>query len=151
MKRIFLVLLALSLSLSLAGATSAASLTTPPKNLCLKTGWSAQNISMVIKNQGSIKFGAGPAKFYSINGEIITASYSFPITGTGHMYGNVFHFTFNGSYYYGLANDFYTFHLQGQWDLAQQSGICYWRTNNDLWQGPEPLNAVSCSDLDLIY
>jgi hypothetical protein len=151
MKRIFLILLVLSLSFFLAGAALGASVTNPPKTLCLKMGWSAKNISMVIKNQGSIKFGAAPAKFYSITGEIITDSYSFPITGTGHMYGNVFHFGLNGSYFYGLANDFYSFNLEGKWDLSQQSGICNWRTNNDLWQGPEPLNPVSCSDLDLIY
>jgi hypothetical protein len=147
MKKLLLLLLALSLSLALVGAAWGAA-SAPPKSFCLVIADGGRKVSMSTKMQGIIKFGAGKAKFYSITGEVIAASYSFPITGSGHVMSGIFHFTLNGSFYDGL--NFYPFHLEGKWDLAQQSGTCNWTIDPPSWSGPSDLTSIGCADLNLI-
>lgn len=118
MKRFSLILLAIALPLSLAVTALAAKTTAPPKSACLTDG--NYLYPLTIKAAGTVNMADGRVKFYNINGEYFLPSIaSFPVTGSGHVKGTMFHFSLTGNSY--VSGSYYTVMLEGSWDLAQPS------------------------------
>lgn len=154
MKRTLLILLAMVLlSLSFTTFALAASKTVPPASVCMTDG---QYIyAFVTKLMGTASLSKVPVKFYSINGEFYLSTASCPFTGTGHVKGTEFHFSFTGSTYW--EGYLYTAFGEGFWDLADTTnpvGTVTWRqiTNGGLNAIENySLSLTSCSTVVLPY
>ena len=96
MKRVLIGLMVLIVALSLTGAALAAG-PKVPKNLCLEVLGSP--ISLVVKNQGSLKTITGPARMYGINGTWLPGfTDETAVSGTGFVgTDGLFHFSFGGT------------------------------------------------------
>ena len=69
----------------------------PPKNLCFSgITFTGDHHELIVKSAGAIKTQPGKIKFFSITGSSFNAS-QFPVIGAGHMQGNVFHASYQGS------------------------------------------------------
>jgi hypothetical protein len=112
------IIFTMILVLALAGAALAAG-PKVPKTVCLQiAGPGGFILSMAIKTAGTVKKGSGPVKFYSINGEFNNVGVvSTPVVGTGHMNGNIFHFSASGTgFLSGSGNLVYC--MEAEWDLT---------------------------------
>jgi hypothetical protein len=121
MKRTFLILMALVLSLALASTALAASTTNPPKTLCFACNGTFLKLSLVTKTAGTVQTTDGKVKFYALHGEASGNNGSFPLSGTGHVQGGIFHFSVSGSMKY-TDDVLYNLLLEGKWDLATGTG-----------------------------
>ena len=98
MKKLASVVITLAVAVMAAGLAVAGP--KAPKALCLHLSAPAMPDHIILSIQpvgGSIRLSEGTIKFYSIHGEYCTDSYSIPLTGTGHLNGNVFHFDLRGT------------------------------------------------------
>jgi hypothetical protein len=111
------IILGMILVLALAGAALAAG-PKVPKAVCLQiAGPSGFILSMIIKTSGTVKKASGPVKFYSINGEFNNVGVvSTPVVGTGHLNGNIFHFSASGTGFYSGSSVVYC--MEAEWDLT---------------------------------
>jgi hypothetical protein len=125
MKRVFIGLMVLVLCL--AGSALAAT-PRPPKSLIAQLSGHPPDYCLIlaIKKTASVKLGSGAQNIYAINGEWLRgpASNSIPVTGTGHMAADQFHFSLTGSdlFPYTDGSQLLTFNAQGFWDVALQTG-----------------------------
>jgi len=97
-----------------------------PKQLCLHIGSGDLYIAMAIKAFGSpISFSSGKVKFYEIQGEGTEGtSWALPISGTGRLMGDSFHFSLTGSAVSsGRLN---SYHFEGTWNMISNSGTISW-------------------------
>ena len=74
---------------------------------------------MAIKMSGTVKKASGPVKFYGINGEFNNVGFfTTPVVGSGHMNGNIFHFSASGNGFFpGFGNLVYC--MEAEWDLTK--------------------------------
>jgi hypothetical protein len=92
MKKIFLTILAVVVTLSLVGGAAAGG-PKAPQSLCLNVPNRTMLFNIVTKPGGSMKIsGNQTVKFYDIQGNTSDGPISAPITGTGYMNGDIFHF-----------------------------------------------------------
>jgi hypothetical protein len=144
MKRFSLILLAITLSLT--ATAQGASTTTPPKSVCLTDG--NYIYPLTIKPSGTVKMSDGRVKFYNINGEYFFPGIaSFPVTGSGHVKGTVFHFSLTGNSY--VSGAYWTALLEGSWDLAQPSnpvGTVYVHQISNFGSGGGSTYSLSLTD-----
>ena len=126
-----------------------------PKQLCLRVGSMDLYIVMAIKAFGSpISFSSAKVKFYEIHGENtegIGSDWALPISGTGRMMGNIFHFSLTGSAVSSARLNSY--HFEGTWNMTSNSGAISWS-----WTIPGeltddavgvPLSMSNCKNLSL--
>jgi len=122
MKKLLLVTLFLILSVSLVEVAMATS--KPPAKLCLH--WSPQNFYSVLSIKsfgGNVTiFGEEKIKYYAIHGEATNqGSFSAPVSGTGHMDGDIFHFSLTGSAEW-TDGRVWSYHIEGFWNVVNNTG-----------------------------
>jgi hypothetical protein len=121
MKKLILVVLVFVFSVSSVGVAMAAS--RPPTKICLD--WSPDILFTVLSIKsfgGNITISGEKIKFYAIHGEASNQSdFSVPVSGTGHMDGDIFHFSLTGS---GLWVDgrLWSLLCEGFWNVLNQTG-----------------------------
>jgi hypothetical protein len=120
MKRVLIGLMVLIVALSLAGAALAAG-PKVPKSLCLD--FLGSPISLIVKNQGSLKTTTVGVKMYSINGVWLPGTTSeVAVAGTGFVgTDGLFHFSFGGTFR-GTATIYYVLGVTGQLNLTLGTG-----------------------------
>jgi hypothetical protein len=141
-----------ALSLCLTGGALAAA-PKPPKTACWQLGILPDWLTIVTKPAGAtVKMSDGPMKFYNVGGEFTepTTSYSVPVAGTGHMKGNVFHFSVSGAgLHQGTVTSVLALGLEGEWDVSTGAGTMnYWFSNGAT--GTEVLNPQDCTTTQVI-
>ncbi len=148
MKKILLSFLIFVLFLSLAGETMALRAKGPPLNLCLHDVNHDLHIPLLNKPMGNISLLDGPKKFYSVIGAWIEpGGNNFPLTGSGYVEGNVFHFTLASTY---SAPGTYSFGAEVFWDLEAHTGDMYGLFSD----GSEihyTFEQGSCTEQDIVY
>ena len=122
MKKLLFVILVFILSFSSVGVAMAAS--KPPPKICLN--WSTTLFTTVLSIKpfgGNITITSGEKiKFYAIHGELTNGSdFSAPVAGSGHMDGDVFHFSLTGSTLW-IDGNIWTFQFEGFWDVVNDTG-----------------------------
>jgi hypothetical protein len=121
-----LTLLVFLLSFFLVGSAVAAT-PKPPAIACFK--WDTMGFATMISTKvatKTIQTATSSVKFYSVIGETLPIGGSgFPVVGSGHMNGDVFHFSFSGSI--GNAASFYTLTAEGKWNTSTASGTISYR------------------------
>jgi len=97
-----------------------------PKQLCLQIGMLDTKILMVIKPFGSpVSLSSGKVKFYAIHGEATdNDNFAPPLSGTGHMLGDIFHFSLVGSTVASSHHN--SFQFEGTWNTASETGSISW-------------------------
>ncbi len=96
----------------------------PPKVLCID--WQAadpDHVTMVLvtKATGAIApLASGDTKFYSVHGEIL-GLISAPCTGTGHMNGEIFHFSVK-CVFDNSSDLSAVFFFEARWDVTTRTG-----------------------------
>ncbi len=110
--------IATAVFVSLALAEPGFAAAKPPKSLCF-LGLSA-TYNLATKKGGTIQGSEGKVAFYTIQGTIQSGSLLIPISGSGHMEGDVFHFSYDGTYHSGIEQAFT--HEEGRWDVVNDAG-----------------------------
>ncbi len=142
MKKLILIMLVFVVSLALAGVAMAAK---PAPEAVSCWYWSPSGFRTVLSIKsfsGDIAIYGGKIKFYAIHGELSVGSYSAPVSGTGHMEGNIFHFSFAGTLFSGRV---WTYEFVGFWDVVNKIGEgSYLAGVKD--QSASDMNALSSHD-----
>jgi hypothetical protein len=119
MKRIIVMAAVAIAALTLAGSASA--VPKPPRTACLQFGPANASI-LVIKPFGKAITSAGPTKIYALYGEYLdVAGGSRPLSGSGHMVGNIFHFGFTAASVFGFPG-LPAFTWEGRYDVTTGIG-----------------------------
>ena len=151
MKRAFITTIVLVFLLCLSTGVMAAS--KPPKTLCLQFGSLTEHIILAMKSVGNKVTLAGNSKvtFYLVQGE---TTFGVPLTGTGHMYNNTFHFSVSGS---GVVSTDHhnTYFFEGMWDVSLFTGNISWTVQPGEGAVQEilniPLTQVDCTTLAITH
>jgi hypothetical protein len=71
---------------------------------------------------GKAPISGGKIKFYAIHGELTNQEdFSAPVSGTGHMDGNILHFSLTGSSLW-IDGRLWSYHFEGFWDVVNKTG-----------------------------
>ncbi len=156
MKKILLITLVLVISLSLTGAAMARARGPKVAPLtCLS--WTMGSFKTVLSIKpwsGNIAVFGEKIKYYAIHGELSNGfDFSAPLTGTGHLDGNIFHFSLISVGQYAGFLD--TVHFEGYWDVVSQTGngmynITYTDDSSTVRGGYRPNMELAPSDCSQI-
>jgi len=123
MKTTLALLIAASL-LAVPGAAAAGG-PKPPRELCLDWGSSVMLLS--IRAGARLISAEGPLWFYDVEGVVVVEDAylePIPVSGSGHLDGNRFHFAVIGGAAGGLTYiEFTSQHWEGAWDVVARSGV----------------------------
>ena len=147
MKKLISIMLVFVVSLSLAGVAMAAK-PAPAAVSCWDWSNGFKTVLSIKSWSGNIAISGGTIKFYAIHGEVSDgSSYSAPVSGTGHMVGNIFHFSLTGTSM--KEGRVWTYELSGFWDVVNQNGQgAYLAGVKD--QSASDMNALSGTNLVLV-
>jgi hypothetical protein len=123
MKKLLLAILVFIFSVSSVGVGMAA-VSRPPTVICLK--WSSSPFTAVLSIKsfgGNVAISGGKKiKFYAIHGEATNgADFSAPVSGSGHMDGDIFHFSLTGSSLW-IDGRQWSYHFEGSWNVVNNTG-----------------------------
>jgi hypothetical protein len=95
-----------------------------PKSLCLGISGSGVGLLLTLKRTGRVATADGKRTFYLIAGEVSypAVSQSVPVSGSGHLAGDVLHFSLTGSDLRVSDSHFSANHHQASWDLVLGTG-----------------------------
>ncbi len=119
MKKMPAIMLVFLVSLSLAGVAMAG----PGVKLAPVSCWNMGGFKTILSIKpfsGNIAISGGTIKFYAIHGEVSNGSFTAPVTGTGHMEGDVFHFSLTGTSW--VSGRVWTYEFEGFWNAVIQGG-----------------------------
>ena len=141
MKKLISIMLVFVVSLALAGVAMAAK-PAPAAVSCWDWSNGFKTVLSIKPWSGDIAISGGKIKFYAIHGEVSVGSYSAPVSGTGHMQDNIFHFSFSGTLSSGRI---WTYEFVGFWDVVDKIGEgSYLAGVKD--QSASDMNALSSTD-----
>ena len=141
MKKLISIMLVFVVSLALAGVAMAAK-PAPAAVSCWDWSNGFKTVLSIKPWSGDIAISGGKIKFYAIHGEVLVGSYSAPVSGTGHMQDNIFHFSFSGTLSSGRI---WTYEFVGFWDVVDKIGEgSYLAGVKD--QSASDMNALSSTD-----
>lgn len=147
MKRILVFIVVIAMSLAMAGGAMAGP--KPPNSICLNWVGTSAVTTMAIKAfGGNLMMSDGATKFYAIHGEHL-GTVPFPLTGTGHMKGDVFHFAFTAIAYSG--SEMVVADLEGTWNVVTKTGSMQYSAlqGSTVFTGASDLDDVPCSGVSL--
>lgn len=148
MKKLISTMLVFVVSFSLAGVAMAGPAVKPAPVSCWD--WSPRGFKTVLSIKpwsGNIAISGGTIKFYAIHGEVSDGSYSAPVSGTGHMEGNIFHFSLTGTSLW--SGRVWTYEFEGFWDAVNKTGTgAYLAGVKDA--SASDMNALSSTNLVLV-
>ena len=130
-----------------------------PRSLCVEIPKFGLAMVLTLQRTGSVTTAAGKRTFHLIAGEVSFAplSQSMPLAGSGHLAGDVLHFSLSGSDLRQSDDEFSANHYQGTWDLAQRTGtlsafVLYENGEVQVIEGLEhPLAEIECTLVDSFY
>lgn len=114
MKKLFFVLLVL-IGVCAASVPATAATAKAPKNICFVAQGSLFAFSMATK-KGITATLSEKVTFYDIQGTLSSLGLtSWPLSGTGYMYGDTFVFNLN-------SNGYVTVAMYGKWNVVSETG-----------------------------
>ena len=120
MEKLISIMLVFVVSLALAGVAMAAK-PAPAAVSCWDWSNGFKTVLSIKPWSGNIAISGGTIKFYAIHGEVSNgSSLSAPVSGTGHMEGNIFHFSLTGTSL--VSGRVWTYEFEGFWDVVNKIG-----------------------------
>jgi len=145
MEKLISIMLVFVVSLALAGVAMAAK-PAPAAVSCWDWSNGFKTVLSIKPWSGDIAISGGKIKFYAIHGEVLVDSDSAPVSGTGHMQDNIFHFSFTGTFHLGRV---WTYEFVGFWDVVSKTGYgAYLAGVKD--QSASDMNALSSIDEEFV-
>ena len=153
MKRLPLVILALTLFFSLVGGTMAAS--KPPAKLCLDmTPVLDSFVVIVTKSVANVTMADGPTPFYSVNGAVFAIpgvlQWNITLTGAGHMYKDAdadwFHFSASGLSVTPYGWD--TLNIEVYWNVVTKTGTLNYLVGSGFKRSITPVE-INCKTIEM--
>jgi len=121
----------------------------PPKAICFSWGDLEDATTLVVKTTGRVTLSTGKTTYYQIGGQHViprATPIRVPVSGTGHMEGNLFSFSFTGAASFDGGYGFQTYSLsaEGFWDLVALTGSInyHWSLPTD---GTQTIQKMDCT------